>query len=273
MTSPGRLWTCVEPREWSAAEHGEAWATGTWQATVGGEDPPAGDDGQPPPRRRLMSTAASRGQPRRPKAEGRPVLGLKGDLDGEGHMVAESDAQGQQPVRERRRVFPVARADVAHGPRRDAGRDRDLVHRRPPDSGRDDPPDRVDPVEAAMQDSYGKLTACPPASPTAQPRDTNQTTLRPLAHLPPVVAPPDQPATARPAASSWRPDRLLHVGGMMPPGTRAYQRVADVARMPSPISVAITSRFMPIEGCRQHLVDRSPGPDSDPGAAGLGSLR
>ena len=54
-----------------------------------------------------------------------------------------------------------------------------------------------------------------------------------------------------PAASSSQPDRLLHVGGMMPPGIRVYQPVADVARMPSPISVAITSEFMPIQTCRQ----------------------
>ena len=197
-----------------------------------------------------MGTAASRGQPRRPEAEGRPALRLEGDLDGEANIVAESDAQGQQPVRERRCVLPVARADVAHGPRRDAGRGRDLTHRRPPDAGGDDPPDRVDPVEAAMQDPVRKRAACPPASPTAQPRDTSQTTLRPLAHPPPVVAPSDQPATARPAASSSQPDRLLHVGGMMPPGIRVYQPVADVARMPSPISVAITSEFMPIQTCR-----------------------
>ena len=73
----------------------------------------------------------------------------------------------------------------------------------------------------------------------------------PAPGAPPVVAPSDQPATARPAASSSQPDRLLHVGGMMPPGIRVYQPVADVARMPSPISVAITSEFMPIQTCRQ----------------------
>ena len=41
--------------------------------------------------------------------------------------------------------------------------------------------------------------------------------------------------------------------GMIAPGTLVYQPVTDVTQMPSPISVAITSRFMPIEGCRQHM--------------------
>jgi hypothetical protein len=149
-----------------------------------------------------MRTAASRGQPRRPEGEGGPALGLEGDLDGDGHMVTEGDAQGQQAVRELRGMLPVARRDVAHGPRRDAGRDRDLAHRRPPDSGRDDPPDCVDPVKAAVQDTVGKRAACPPTPPTAQPPDTQHAALRSLPKLPPIAAPPDQPAAAGPAASS-----------------------------------------------------------------------
>ena len=179
MTSPGRLRTRVEPGEWSVAEHGERSATGAWHARVGAEDPPAGDGGQPPPRRRPGRTAASGGQPRRAKAEGGPALGLEGDVDGEGDLVAEGDAQGQQAVREPGGVLPVAQAEVAHGPRRDAGRDRDLAHRRPPESGGDDPPDRVDPVEAAMQDPFGKRAAGPPAPPTAQAPDTHQAAPRP----------------------------------------------------------------------------------------------
>ncbi len=62
-------------------------------------------------------------------------------------------------------VIPVAGVDVAHGPRRHAGRGRDLTGPRPPDAGRDGPPDRVDVIEAAVQDALGKLATCPPAPP------------------------------------------------------------------------------------------------------------
>jgi hypothetical protein len=80
-------------------------------------------------------------------------------------MTTEGDAQGQQAGCEGRSAIPVAPPDVAHGPRRDAGHIRGFAHRRPPDAVRDDPPDRVDPVEAAMQDALWQRAACPPAPP------------------------------------------------------------------------------------------------------------
>lgn len=86
-------------------------------------------------------------------------------------MTTEGDAQGQRAGCESRGVAPVAGADVAHGPRRHAGRDRDLAHPGASDAGRDDPPERVDAVEAAVEDALRQRAACPPASPTALPRN------------------------------------------------------------------------------------------------------
>ncbi len=126
-------------------------------------------------------------------------------------MAAEGDAQGQQTGCEHRGVIPVAGADVAHGPRRHAGRERDLADRRPPDSGRDDPPERVDVIEAAVQDALGKRATCPPAPPTAPARDLHQGALWSRPELPAVAAPPDQPAAAGPTAPSLRPGHLHHV--------------------------------------------------------------
>jgi hypothetical protein len=195
----------------------------------------------------------SGGCPRCPEAEGGPALGLDRDVDRDRQMATEGDAQGQQARGELWGVIPVAGTDVAHGPRRHAGRDRDLAHRRAPDASADDPPDRVDPVEAAMQDPFGKLTAGPPAPPAAQPPDPNQTALRSLAQLPPIAALADQPAAARAAAPASRPGHLLHVRRMMTPGTSRYQPVSDATPTPSSFSAAITSGFISIQSCRQQV--------------------
>ena len=171
-------------------------------------------------------------------------------------MSAEGDTQGQQAGRELRGVSPVAGADVAHGSGRQAGRGRDVTDRRPPDAGRDDLPERVDPVKAAMQDPLGQRTAGPPAPPTAPPRDPHQAALRSLAEPSSVAAPPDQSAAARPAAPPPRPGHLLHARGMMARATSIYQPVSDVTATPSPFSAAITSRFIPIQSCRQQAYVR-----------------
>ena len=155
----------AHPEGGCLVEHDRSSAAGAWEARVGAEDPPAGDGGEPPPRRRSRRPLASCGRPRCPEAEGGPALGLDRDVDREGRMAAEGDAQGQQTGCEHRGVIPVAGVDVAHGPRRHAGRGRDLTGPRPPDAGRDGPPDRVDVIEAAVQDALGKLATCPPAPP------------------------------------------------------------------------------------------------------------
>jgi hypothetical protein len=139
------------------------------------------------------------------------MLGFNGDVEGEGQMATQGDAQGQQAGCERRGVIPIAPADVSHGPRRHAGRDRDLAHRGAPDAGRDDPSERVDAVKAAMQDAVGKRAACACTPPTAQPRDPDRGALRSLTQLPPIAAPPDHPAATGPATPSLRPGLLLRV--------------------------------------------------------------
>lgn len=154
--------------------------------------------------RRSVCAAASGGRPRRPQAEGGPSFGLNGDVDGEGQMAAQCDAHRQQTDGEVRGVIPVARRDVAHGPRRDAGRDRDLARRRPSDPGRDDPAERVDVIEVAMQDALRKRAARAPAPPAAPAPDPDQAALRSLSGA--IVGSCPQPVNRLPHTAQLRPD-------------------------------------------------------------------
>jgi hypothetical protein len=171
--------------------------------------------------------------------------------------MAERDARRQQVMREIGGALPVTRRDVAHGPRRYAGHDRDLARRGSSDTGGDDPSDRVDAIEAAMQDPCRKLAARPAAPSAEQPHDPDETALRPLAQLPSIAAPTYQTATTPLAGSPARPDHRLHVARMMAPQAPACQTVFGATGTSSPINAAITSGFMPIQTCRQQLRARA----------------